>query len=227
MIFGGIQKLTLLDFPGMAACILFTKGCNFRCPFCHNASLVTHTGDSESITADEVMAFLKKRSGMLDGVAITGGEPLMHTELEDVIREIRGMGYKIKLDTNGTFPDRLERLISEKMLDYIAMDIKSNERKYALVAGADGMYGKVCDSIKILKDSGMDFEFRTTVVKELHEPDDFHDIGRIAAGDEKYYLQRFKDTGDTIQSGLNTADDGIMNQCLDILKNYVPHACIR
>lgn len=227
MTFGGLQKLTLLDFPGMTACILFTKGCNFRCPFCHNASLVTHVADAEDISQDEIMRFLKKRVGLLDGVAITGGEPLMHQSIYSFIAEVRALGYKVKLDTNGSYPDRLKRLIDDGMLDYVAMDIKNSPQKYDVTAGAGGFYAEVKHSIDIIMHSGVRYEFRTTVVDELHDTSDFDAIGAITKGAANYYLQTYKDTGDIITSGLHAMSEDRMNECLTVLKKYVPQALLR
>lgn len=227
MIFGGLQKLTLLDFPGMTACVVFTKGCNFRCPFCHNASLVTHIKDSGDISADEVLSFLKKRVGLLDGVAISGGEPLMHEQICDFIADVRSLGYKIKLDTNGSYPQRLKKLIDGKMLDYIAMDIKNSRQKYDITAGQSHMYDRIDQSITLIMQSGVDYEFRTTVINELHEISDFESIGKRVEGAKKYYLQTFKDTGDIISPGLHAMCEKDMNACLEILKKNVSHASIR
>lgn len=227
MTFGGLQKLTLLDFPGMTACTVFTKGCNFACPFCHNASLVTHLNDAQDISHTQIIDFLKKRVGLLDGIAITGGEPLMHESLYDFIDEIRSMGYKIKLDTNGSFPDKIKKLIDNKMLDYIAMDIKNSSQKYGITAGKNGVFDSIDKSITLIMQSDIDYEFRTTVTRELHDASDFELIGKRVEGAKKYYLQTFKDTGDLISPGLHAMDENGMKLCLNILKKYVPHASIR
>ena len=167
-----IQKLTLLDFPGRVACTVFTVGCNLRCPFCHNASLV-RGGDGNFLTEDEVFSFLGKRKGVLDGVCITGGEPLINEDIGAFTEKIRAVGYAVKLDTNGTFPDRLEALISGGLIDYIAMDIKSSPDSYDTLCGVGVDIEKIKSSVALIKSSGIPHEFRTTVVKGLHTPEDF------------------------------------------------------
>ena len=176
---GGLQKLTLLDFPGHVACTVFLHGCNFRCPFCHNAPLVLGT---DVISEEEILRFLKKRQGLLDGVAITGGEPLLSTGLDALLEKIKALGYRVKLDTNGSFPARLRELIDRQLVDYVAMDIKNTREKYALTAGADGMLPAVEESVRVLLRGLIPYEFRTTVVDELHEPEDFSAIGRWLSG---------------------------------------------
>ncbi len=227
MIFGGLRKLTLLDFPTKTACTLFTKGCNYRCPFCHNASLVTHTEDAEQIDSAEVIAFLKKRIGVLDGVAITGGEPLMYNELYDFIKEVKSLGFLVKLDTNGSFPDRLKRLIDDGLLNYVAMDIKNSRELYDVTIGVTGMLAKVEQSIEILKNSSIDYEFRTTVVNEFHDPSVFADIAQWLQGAKHYYLQVFTDSGDLIGKGMHAMSKDDMLLSLNNAKKYIPQAEIR
>ena len=197
MRFAGFQKLTLLDFPGRVACILFTYGCNFRCPFCHNASLVRPGGEA-GITDDEVLGFLEKRRGILEGVCISGGEPLMHPELCEFIGKVKKLGYDVKLDTNGSFPRRLSELIDNSLVDYVAMDIKNSPGKYSLTAGVDADMNKIRESIGILMKGKVDYEFRTTFVKELHTESDVSDICKEISGAEKYFIQNFKDSGDIL-----------------------------
>ena len=182
-IFTGLQKLTLLDFPGYVACTLFTRGCNMRCPFCHNASLVVRAEEQRMYTNEEILAFLKKRQGMLDGVAITGGEPTLMPYLPEFMAEVRELGYKIKLDTNGTRPDSLRSIIERGLVDYVAMDIKNCKEKYGETVGFDSSYdlSSIEDSISILKEGKVDFEFRTTVSKTFHTPDDIQKIGEWLA----------------------------------------------
>lgn len=221
---GGLQKLTLLDFPGQVACTVFLQGCNFRCPFCHNPSLVLGT---EAITRESVLAFLKQRQGLLDGVAITGGEPLLSAGLEDLLREIRSLGYKIKLDTNGSFPRRLEQLISDGLVDYVAMDIKNAPEKYDHTAGAAGFLPAVRESASLLIDGKIPYEFRTTVVDELHEPEDFHAIGQWLSGAQQYFLQCFADSGEILQPGLHAPSKEKLEKCLAIAGQYIPNTHIR
>ena len=199
----GLQKVTLLDFPGRVACTVFMAGCNFRCPFCHNASLVTHVDPDRNIPREEVTAFLKKRRGVLDGVCITGGEPLLAPELGDLIREIKNMGYEVKLDTNGSNAERLKTLTASGMIDYVAMDIKNAPGKYGMTIGIDGYdMSNIFRSVEYLMSGKVPFEFRTTVVREFHKREDFEEIGRWLKGAPRYYLQGFVDSGDVIQPGL-------------------------
>lgn len=221
---GGLQKLTLLDFPGQVACTVFLQGCNFRCPFCHNPSLVLGT---EAITRESILSFLKQRQGLLDGVAITGGEPLLSAGLEDLLREIRSLGYKIKLDTNGSFPRRLEQIISAGLVDYVAMDIKNAPEKYDQTAGAAGFLPAVRESASLLIDGKIPYEFRTTVVDELHEPEDFHAIGQWLSGAQQYFLQCFADSGEILQPGLHAPSKEKLEKCLAIAGQYIPNTHIR
>ncbi len=228
MIIKGIQKLTLLDFPGRVACTIFTAGCNFRCPFCHNASLVlsadTPTG---TIPTEELFAFLEARRGRLTGICISGGEPTLQPDLEDFIRRVRALGYAVKLDTNGYRPEVLARLISEGLVDYIAMDIKSSREGYSRVAGVDVDIDKIEQSVRIIMQSGVPYEFRTTVVKELHTEDDFHKMADWLEGAENFYLQGFIDSGDVISGELHGYDKSEMINLLNVMKMKIPSAKIR
>ncbi len=204
MQFSGFQKLTLLDYPGHVAATLFTAGCNFRCPFCHNAALVTHIDNQNFYTDEYILDYLKKRVGILDGICITGGEPLMHKDLPDFIKKVKALGYLIKLDTNGSYPEILKQLIDSSNIDYVAMDIKNSKEKYALTAEcSNDDLANVEKSIAILKEKKIDFEFRTTIVAEYHTVDDIRSIAKWIKGAEKYFLQNFTDSGDLIKEGLN------------------------
>ncbi len=195
----GLQKLTLLDFPGVVACTVFFAGCDLRCPFCHNASLVTHIGtDGGEMGEEEFFSFLSKRKGILEGVAITGGEPLLQPEIKKFICRIRGEGFKVKLDTNGTHPEVLAELLAEGLLDYVAMDIKNSREKYPMTTGVAIDTDKIDRSIRTIIDSGVPHEFRTTVVKEFHEKEDFSAIGKWIKGADGYFLQQFMDSGDLV-----------------------------
>lgn len=229
MIISGIQKLTLLDFPGQVACTLFTKGCNMRCPFCHNASLVTRAAEQPIYDNAEILSFLKKRAGILDGVAITGGEPTLMSGLADFLYSVRELGYKIKLDSNGLRPDVLRRLIDEELVDYIAMDIKNCREKYAQTAGLGENFdiAPIEESAALLMEGRVDFEFRTTVVHPLHSTEDFERIGEWLAGDEKFFLQQFKDSGDLIGSGLSAPGAEKMTEYFNVLKPFVRYAQLR
>lgn len=193
----GIQKLTLLDFPGYTACTLFTPGCNFRCPFCHNAGLVLRGGETEYQT-DEIIDFLKGRKGRLDGVCITGGEPLLQIGIEDFIARIKAEGYLIKLDTNGVMHEKLVKIVENGLVDYVAMDIKNSFKKYNVSAGVEANVENVKKSVEFLKNCGINYEFRTTVVKELNLPEDMAELARDIGDVRAYYLQQYKDSGDVV-----------------------------
>lgn len=224
----GFQKVTLLDFPGRVACTVFLAGCNFRCPFCHNASLVTHVDRNRDIPEEEVISFLKKRRGVLDGVCITGGEPLMAAGLDSFIRDIKDMGYEVKLDTNGSNTERLKTLAGSGMIDYVAMDIKNAPNKYAATIGIDGYdMSNIFNSVEYLMSGTVPFEFRTTVVREFHKREDFEVIGRWLRGAPRYYLQGFVDSGDLIQPGLRAYTKEIMDQALEIVRKHIPAAELR
>lgn len=222
MVFGGLQKLTLLDFPGVVACTLFTRGCNFLCPFCHNATLVNRLSESETISDTEVLSYLKKRIGILEGVCITGGEPLLHTELKDFIKEVKALGYKVKLDTNGSKPKYLKELVSEGLIDYVAMDIKNCFEKYRQTAGVDNLdLSDIEESIDFLMEGGIPYEFRTTVANGLHTVEDIERIAKRIAGADRYFIQNFLDSGNIIGAGLSPiAQDTIKKMC-KVSKNYV------
>lgn len=220
MIINGIQKLTLLDFPERVACTLFTAGCNWRCPFCHNASLVTNIGDA--LDTDEILTMLSKRRGLLDGVCITGGEPTLQPDLADFITRVRAMGYAVKLDTNGTHPDRLAALLDASLLDYVAMDIKNSREKYPLTVGVAGFDPAVIDeSIALLRESGVAHEFRTTVVRELHTVEDIVAIAQWIGHGERLYLQQFVDSGDLIGEGMSAHDPATLTAMRDAAAPYV------
>ena len=228
MVIQGLQKLTLLDYPGKVACTLFTAGCNFRCPFCHNASLVTHVDRKNDIPEEEALAFLKKRQGLLDGVCITGGEPLLQPDIEVFIRKIRDLGYLIKLDTTGSNVLLLKHLIEEGLLDYVAMDIKNAPDKYGVTIGIEEYdLENILQSVDFLLSGSIPYEFRTTVVREFHKREDFAAIGRWIRGAEKYYLQSFQDSGDLIAPGLRGYTKEIMEQALAIVRKNVPNAELR
>ena len=225
MKFGGLQKTTLLDYPGRLACTVFTNGCNFKCPFCHNSSLAL--GTAKPITEEKILSFLKKRRGILDGICITGGEPLIHDDIIDFIEAVHELGYSVKLDTNGSYPDRLQELIDRSLIDYVAMDIKNSPDKYALSCGADIEVSDIRKSIEILMQGKIPYEFRTTVVKELHTKEDIHQIGKRIAGAQKFYLQQFKDSPEVLQAGFSAYSKDEMKELIIIAKKYVPAAVLR
>ena len=198
MLIAGLQKLTLLDYPGKTACTVFTYGCNFRCPFCHNALLVTEKAP-DFISEQELFSFLKKRQGILDGVCITGGEPTLQKDLISFMKKIKDMGFLVKLDTNGYRPDALKEIISQGLADYIAMDIKASPENYPEAAGIAALdFSLIADSIELIEKSGVPHEFRTTVTAELHSEEDFEKILTLFSQDTPYYLQQFKDSGNLI-----------------------------
>lgn len=274
MIIKGLQKTTLLDYPGHVAATIFLGGCNFRCPFCHNMNLVktqfiasaNTTGDTESVkedqaidikrgdfdgkmsqeicyTEEEVLSFLKKRKGVLDGVCITGGEPTLYADLPEFIEKIKQISgktdndkYLVKLDTNGTNPKMLKELIEKKLIDYVAMDIKTSEERYAEVAGLydnvqkdiiDDLVGSVKESIGIILNADIDYEFRTTIVKEYHTEKEINGIGEMIKGAKKYYLQSFTDSEYVLDHTLNSVDKETIEEFASIMREYVSTAEVR
>ena len=223
----GLQKLTLLDYPGQVACTVFTCGCNFRCPFCHNASLVTGSDDVLE-ESDAVLAFLRKRIGILDGVCITGGEPLLHEESGWLAQAAKGLGYLVKLDTNGSFPARLKALVADGAVDYVAMDLKNAPEKYAATCGIEH-WDPVRESADYLLSGAVTYEFRTTVTGNLHEAADFVSIGRWLAGAKRYFLQGFRDSGAILggDAAPFAVTEAQMQSFLDAVKPFIPAAEIR
>lgn len=230
MIIKGLQKTTLLDFPTKVACTVFTSGCNFRCPFCHNASLVTKNENLDTVNIDAFFDYLKKRKGILDGVCITGGEPLLQKDIKDFITQIKELGYAVKLDTNGSNSKALIELVNSQLVDYVAMDIKGSKEKYSLICGVDmnRYINDVCNSVEFLLSGAVEYEFRTTVVRGLHSYDDFDSIGKWISGANKYFLQQFKDSGDLISNdNFSAFSKEEMQEILSIVKNYLPNAELR
>lgn len=228
MIFGGFQKLTLLDYPGKVSCTLFTRGCNFYCPFCHNAFLVDVDERLEKIEENEILDYLKKRQGILEGVCITGGEPLLNKDLDLFMEKVKGLGYSIKLDTNGSMPEKLKDLVKRGLVDYVAMDVKNSLDKYALTAGCEKIkLNDIEESIDFLLSGAVDYEFRTTVVKELHTPEDIENLAKRIKGTKKYFLQNFVDSGNIIEDNLNPVDKETLETMRLCASKYVPTAEIR
>lgn len=229
----GLQKMTLLDYPGKVACTVFLQGCNFRCPFCHNASLLG-AAQQPPIPRDELMAFLNKRIGLLDGVCITGGEPTLQKDLQDLLSEIKALGYAVKLDTNGYRPEILKTLVEQKLVDYVAMDIKNCPARYGETAGLSGLdISKIEESMVFLMMGDIPYEFRTTVVAEYHGPGDFRAIGqwfrRLAPQHmvEKYFLQSYTDRDSVLCGGLHAPEKPQLQGFLEEIKEFVRHAEIR
>ena len=225
----GLQKLTLLDYPGKLACTVFTGGCNFRCPFCHNSSLVVRAGEVDEIPMESFLSYISKRKGLLDGVAITGGEPLLNPDIDELMRKIRAEGLLIKLDTNGAYPDRLEALLDEGLVDYVAMDIKNTKEKYALTAGLDESFdiSTIERSIDVIMKKAPDYEFRTTVVRELHTPEDLVAISEWITDAKNYFLQKYVDSGDILAEGFSAYSDGEMLDILGKVREKMPHTILR
>ncbi len=225
----GLQKMTLLDFPGKTACTLFLGGCNFRCPYCHNAPLVTQTETSEELSETEFFTFLSRRRKHLDGVCITGGEPLLQKNLISFIQKIRQIGFLIKLDTNGSCPEHLEQLLSFGLLDYVAMDIKNDRDSYARTIGLPSFPTEVIErSMSILKRSNVPYEFRTTLVKEYHSETNIEQMGNWFEGDETLFLQNFEDSGNLIsKKDLTPLSPDEMKRAAEILSPYVKNVQLR
>lgn len=236
MIISGLQKTTLLDYPEHVAATVFLGGCNFRCPFCHNMDIVELSETTvlkENVvkySEEDILAFLRKRSGVLDGVCITGGEPTIYKELLGFIKSIKKIRniendrpFLIKLDTNGTNPEMLKNLIENKMIDYIAMDIKSSIDNYKDVAGiiSDELTENIIESVKIIINSGIEYEFRTTIVKDYHDEDVMRNIGRLISGAKKYYLQSFIDSEYVPNHELKACDKDTLSRFVEIMKEYV------
>lgn len=222
----GLQKLTLLDYPGRVACTVFLQGCNFNCPFCYNSSLIKSCKDN-IISLDEFFNFLNSRKKVLDGVAITGGEPLLNPSVKEFIKQIKELNLLVKLDTNGSNPKLLKELINDNLLDYVAMDIKNSFKKYPMTCGAKVNIEDIKESISILLSSSIDYEFRTTIVKEFHEIEDFHEIGNIIKGAKNYFLQSYQEKDSVLNKKLHPLSKNELQSCLNVVKEYVENASIR
>lgn len=223
----GLQKMTLLDYPGIVAATVFLGGCDYRCPYCHNFELVDGTA-SPIMSDQELFLFLEKRKNLLDGVVITGGEPCLRPDLPQLVKAIKDMGYKVKLDTNGNHPDVLRQLLEAGLVDYVAMDIKNSLPKYGMTIGVPGFDTKgVQESAAILLHGSTDYEFRTTVVHEFHELNDFELIGQWIEGAKAYYLQQYTVRDTVPDKSLTSPTEEDMRLYLDVVKKYVPNAVVR
>ena len=227
---GGLEKTSLLDYPGKISAVIFTYGCNLKCSYCHNPELVIEEFDKEhSISQEYLFEFLEKKKGKIEAVVITGGEPLLHSDLEKLIREIRKMGFLIKLDTNGLLPDKLRALVEKDLLDYIAMDIKYPSSDYPAMTGYPAVRDKIKESIEIIMDSGIDYEFRTTYVKGIHTFESAKRIGLMIQGAKLYYIQNFRD-GKTITPGFDSSNsftEKELRKLRSTASPYVKRALIR
>lgn len=227
---GGMQKLTLLDYPGRIACIVFTEGCNFRCPFCHNSHLIFSDQGQEDMTEEKVFTYLKKRRKVLEGVVITGGEPLLWPDLGEFLGEIRKLGYEIKLDTNGSFPGRLKKLLQGGLPDYVALDLKQSPLRYADACGVEdaNLVSQIEESFRILRESGVSFEIRTTLVKGIHRREDIRALAKWAGNVDRYYLQSYADSGHVLApEGLEAFSDQELEEILAQVRVYCPSAVLR
>ncbi len=223
---GGLQKLTLLDFPGRLACTAFTVGCNFRCPWCHNGSLVRRT--AETFDASELLAFLRKRRGVLDGVCISGGEPLLHDTLADTLRAVKDLGYAVKLDTNGSFPDKLRQLVEDGLVDYVAMDVKNCREHYGVTAGVPDLdVSPIVESVSYLLSEPVEFEFRTTVVGQFHNRENMEALARWIAGAKRYFLQSFVDGETLLSRGCTGLSPQEMEDLRQVVLPWVPGVELR
>lgn len=224
----GLNKTTLLDYPGKVAATIFLAGCNFRCPFCQNSSLVLHPDTEPAISQQEILRFLKKRQGILEGVCITGGEPTLSPDLPALIRAVKELGYAVKLDTNGSNPTVVKALAEEGLIDMIAMDIKSSPANYGKLTGLTvPNLDAVSETVDFLMNGNLDYEFRTTVVRELHQTEDFLAIGKWLSGAKAYYLQAYKDSEDVIQPGFSSYSMKELESFRDILSQNISLVKIR
>ena len=225
MLIGGFQKMTMLDYPGKVACTIFTYGCNFRCPFCHNATLVID--EASLLSEDEILSYLIKRKGILDGVCITGGEPLLQKDIFEFLEKVRKTGLLVKLDTNGSYPEKLKEAIDRGLVDYVAMDIKASLENYSKVADVNVKIQDIEKSIQILLENKVDYEFRTTVVRELHTKEDFEKISEWIKGAKRYFLQCFKDNENLIGNNLSAYTPHELEGFLEVLKNNIDKVSLR
>ena len=221
----GYQKLTLLDYPERVACTVFTGGCNLRCPFCHNAGLVK-TPFLQASAENDVLEYLVGRRGLLDGVCVTGGEPLLQPDLEKFLQRLKDMGYAVKLDTNGSLPEKLCTLLRSGLVDYVAMDVKSSPEGYARATGSELDSAVFAKSAELIRSSGVAYEFRTTAVKGIHTLADFEQIGRWL-GDVPYFIQGFVDSGNLLGTGCSAFEQAEMQQILNTVKPWIPNAQLR
>lgn len=228
MLLCAYQKTTLLDYPGHVAATVFTGGCNFRCPFCHNSPLALDPVNEANCSTEEFLHFLEKRKSILTGVCVTGGEPTLQADLPDFLRDIKDLGYLVKLDTNGYLPVVLEHLLEKKLIDYVAMDIKASPEKYALVTGVPGLdFSRIQASIELLKEASIPHEFRTTVVREYHEKADFLEIAKLLSPESLYFLQSFRDSENVMQKDLHSHSKETLEEILALVRPMLPKAALR
>ena len=223
----GFNKTTLLDYPGRVACTIFLGGCNFRCPFCQNGALVVEPGSQPEYSQEEILAFLKKRKGILDGVCVSGGEPTLSDGLPDFLRKIKDLGYDVKLDTNGSRPSVVKKLAADDLIDKVAMDIKACPSNYHVLTGVNVDLDAICETAGWLLNGDLDYEFRTTVVRELHSEKDFQEISQWLSGAKSYYLQAYRDSDGVLMPGFSACSEDEMKNYRDILLETIPVVEIR
>ena len=228
MLILGLQKTTLLDYPGKIASTIFTGGCNFKCPYCHNRDLVIPPADVMAYSNEEIFNHLHEKSKVLDGVCITGGEPTLHKDLPEFIKQIKDMGLLVKLDSNGTNPDMISSLIDEGLIDYVAMDIKHSKAKYNSIACMNHFdLTPIEASVSLLIEGKIDYEFRTTIMKECHELTDMEEIGQWLAGAKAYYLQSYRESEQVINPIFSPQSLETLESFVEVLKPYIPNTSIR
>lgn len=226
MDFVGIDKFSLLDYDENVSVVIFAPTCNYRCPFCHNGDSVL--GSNFSIPFEDILSFLKSRVGLIDAVVVSGGEPTLMDDLEEKIEKIKELGFKIKLDTNGTNPNVLSKLLGKNLINYIAMDIKNSENRYAETVGVTNpLMDKIKQSISLIMNSGIDYEFRTTLVAEYHTKESIEEMGQLIKGAKKLFLQKFVDREGVIKKGLHPVEEVWASSYKDILSNYVSKVELR
>ncbi len=218
---GGIQKISLLDYPDKISAIIWTVGCNFRCPFCYNINLVYEKTDL--IMEEEILKFLEKRKGVLEGLVISGGEPLLQKDIFDFCKKVKKIGYEIKIDTNGTKPKELQRLIDEKLVDYISMDVKAPKNKYDILAGSKVIIKNIEKSIELIKNSNIDYEFKTTFVPKLLSKNDIIEIGKWLKGAKKYFLQQFKNDVPVLSDEIEGIPIYSKEELIDTIEKVKPY----
>ena len=228
MLISGLQKTTLVDYPGRVACTIFTGGCNFRCPYCQNSDLVLYPEETEPYSEEEIFDHLARRQGVLSGVCISGGEPTLQPDLAVFLKKIKELGLLVKLDTNGYRPEVVEDLFRQGLLDYIAMDIKSSPEHYAAVAGFPGLQmDRIRESAAFIQGCGLPYEFRTTVVRELHRAEDFLSIGRWLQGAEAYFLQSYQESEGVISPVFSAYSKEELEAFQSLLLPFIPNTRLR
>lgn len=228
MIIDGFEKLTLLDYPENIACIIFTRGCNLRCPFCHNSSILDFSKEEAKFSEDEIFDYLEKRKNILDGVCITGGEPLLQSDIKEFIKKIKNLNLKVKLDTNGTNYSKLKELIEENLLDYVAMDIKNVYEKYSITTGIKNLdIESIKKSIALLKKNKIKYEFRTTIVKNYHTFEDIENLCKLVGKDSDYYIQNFINSNNVLEKKLESFSDEDLEKVKKFIENNYNNIKIR